>query len=232
MKPTVGIIKSSSYVYHLCADFEYIGALKKCGANVRLVKSTKEALQCDGILFTGGADITPSLYGETADKKCGKTNYKRDKKEYDIFNAFYKTGKPIFGICRGMQFINVCLGGTVFQDITDIQKETHKNPVKLFNNYHKVNIGKDSFLYEIFESETIKVNSTHHQAVKALGTNVKAAAESFDGFTEAIESTSHPFCKGVQWHPEHIIKNARQKALIELFVEKCKQADETRQKFH
>lgn len=222
MKPTVGIIKSSSYIYHLCADFEYIRALKSCGADVRFVKSSEDALKCDGILFTGGSDVTPSFYGETASKKCGKTNYKRDKKEHEIFNAFYETGKPIFGICRGMQFVNVCLGGTVFQDITDIQKEEHKNSAKLFKNFHKVRIDKTSYLYEIFAAEEITVNSTHHQAVKSLGKNVKASAESLDGFTEAIESTSHPFCKGVQWHPEHIIKNARQRELIKVFVEKCK----------
>lgn len=222
MKPIIGIIKSSSLIYHLCGEAEYILALKKCGAKVRLVKSSDEALKCDGILFTGGCDITPSFYGEEKTRKCGKTNLKRDSLEKEIFSSFYKTGKPIFGICRGMQFINVCLGGSVYQDISDVQKEKHKDSVKLFNNYHKVKIKSGSLLYGLFNKDEITVNSTHHQAVKSLGENLKAAAESCDGFIEAYESISHPFCVGVQWHPEHIFrKDEKQRKLIEKFVNKC-----------
>ncbi len=223
MKPVIGIIKSSGIIYHPVAEYEYIRALKACGAEVKFVKNTGEALVCDGILFTGGSDITPSFYGEEKDKKCGKTNLKRDTLEKEIFDVFYKTGKPIFGICRGMQFINVCLGGSVYQDISDIQKEKHKDSVKLFNNFHDVRIIKDSFLSGVFEKEQITVNSTHHQAVKTLGKNLKTAAESCDGFTESYESTEHPFCAGVQWHPEHIfMKDELQKRLIERFVSECK----------
>ena len=223
MKPVIGIIKSSNIIYHLCAEIEYIRALKECGADVKFVKSTDEALTCDGILFTGGNDITPSFYGEEKDEKCGKTNPKRDKLEKEIFDVFYKTGKPIFGICRGMQFINVCLGGSVYQDITDKQTENHKDSVKMFNNYHKVKIENGSLLSDIFKRENITVNSTHHQAVKSLGENLKTAAISHDGFIESYESTSHPFCVGVQWHPEHVFKkDDLQRKLIEVFVLLCK----------
>lgn len=222
MKPVIGIVKSSNIVYHLCGEIEYILTLKKCGAEVRFVKNITNALKCDGILLTGGSDITPSFYGEEKHKKCGKTNIKRDRIEKEIFDAFYKTGKPIFGICRGMQFINVCLGGSIYQDISGIQKETHKDALKLFNNFHNVKIFRDSLLYDIFNKEEITVNSTHHQAVKFLGENLKPVAESCDGFTEAYESTSHPFCMGVQWHPEHVFgKDEKQKKLIEMFVKKC-----------
>ena len=223
MKPVIAIIKSSNIIYHLCADFEYVSALKNCGAQVKFVKNTDEALECDGILFTGGSDITPSFYGEEKTDKCGKTNFKRDILEKEIFDKFYKTGKPIFGICRGMQFINVCLGGSVHQDITDLQKENHKDSIKFFNNYHNVKIEKDSFLSRFTDKEEITVNSTHHQAVKTLGENLKAAAVSRDGFIESYESISHPFCIGVQWHPEHILrKDDLQRKLIEMFVNKCK----------
>ena len=222
MKPVIGIIKTSNIIYHTFAEFEYIRALKACGAEVRFVKNTKDALACNGLLFTGGCDITPSFYGEEKHPKCGKTNLKRDTIEREIFKAFYETGKPIFGICRGMQFINVCLGGSVYQDISDKQTERHKDSVKLFNNYHKVKISESSLLYDIFEKEEITVNSTHHQAVKSLGENLKTVAESHDGFVESYVSTTHPFCMGVQWHPEHIFrKDVMQKRLIELFVKKC-----------
>lgn len=223
LKPVIAIVKSSYILYHLCADFEYIRALKNCGAEVKFVKNTSEALKCDGILFTGGSDITPCFYGEEKDEKCGKTNLRRDTLEREIFNEFYKTGKPIFGICRGMQFINVCLKGSVYQDITDMQKEKHKDNKKLFNNYHKVKIKKDSFLSRFTDKKEITVNSTHHQAVKTLGENLKAAATSHDGFIESYESTTHPFCMGVQWHPEHIFrKDTLQRKVIEEFVNKCK----------
>lgn len=223
MKPVIAIVKSSNIIYHLCADFEYVRALKNCGADVKFVKNADEARRCDGILFTGGSDITPSFYGEEKDEKCGKNNPKRDEIEKEIFDAFYKTGKPIFGICRGMQFINVCLGGSVYQDIADLQKENHKNPAKLFNNYHKVKIEKDSYLSRFTDKEEITVNSTHHQAVKTLGENLKTAAVSRDGFIESYESISHPFCVGVQWHPEHIFKkDALQRKIIEEFINKAK----------
>ena len=223
MKPVIGVVESSNIIYHLCAEFEYICALKRCGAQVNFVKNSDEAIRCDGILFTGGSDITPCFYGEEKTEKCGKTNIKRDKKEKEIFDSFYKTGKPIFGICRGMQFINICLGGSVYQDITDMQKEKHKDSLKFFKNYHKVRIEKGSFLSRLTDKEDITVNSTHHQAVKVLGENLKTVAKSHDGFVESYESTSHPFCIGVQWHPEHIFrKDGLQRKIIEMFVEKCK----------
>lgn len=222
MKPVIGIIKSSNMIYHLCGEIEYMLALKNCGAEVRFVKNVTEALLCDGLLFTGGSDITPSFYGEEKGEKCGKTNIKRDMIEKEIFDAFYKTEKPIFGICRGMQFINVCLGGSVYQDITDKQTECHKDNLKFFNNFHDVKISKNGLLYDVFENKEITVNSTHHQAVKTLGKNLKTAAESCDGFIEAYESVVHPFCVGVQWHPEHVFrKDEMQKKLIELFLNKC-----------
>lgn len=223
MKPIIAIVKTSNIIYHLCAEAEYICALKSCGANVRFVKTSDEAINCDGILFTGGSDITPSFYGEEKDPRCGNTNPKRDRLEKEIFGVFYETGKPIFGICRGMQFINVCLGGSIYQDISDTQKEKHKDSVKWFNNYHKVKIKNGSFLYDIFRKNEATVNSTHHQAVKTLGKNLKAVAVSHDGFIEAYENTSHPFCAGVQWHPEHIFrKDELQRKLIKFFVDKCK----------
>ncbi len=223
MKPIIGIIKSSNIIYHMCADFEYISALKKCGAEVKLVKNPEEALSCDGILFTGGSDVTPSFYGENKDEKCGKTNPKRDTLEKEIFDIFYKTGKSIFGICRGSQFINVCLGGNVYQDISSLQKTKHKDNIKLFNNFHNLKIEKDCFLYDVFNEERLVVNSTHHQAVKKLGESLKATAKSDDGFTESFQSTSHPFCVGVQWHPEHMYKKDKlQKKLIASFVDRCR----------
>ena len=223
MKPVIAIVKSSNILYHLFADFEYVKALKECGAEEKFVKSTNEALMCDGILFTGGSDVSPSLYGEEKDIKCGKTNPKRDKIEKEIFLNFYKTDKPIFAICRGMQFVNVCLGGKTYQDITDIQKYKHKDNIKLFNNYHEVNVEKDCFLFKLWGKEKVTVNSTHHQAVKTLGENLKANAISTDGFIESYKSTVHPFCMGVQWHPEHIFrKDMLQRKLIEEFVNKCK----------
>ena len=121
-----------------------------------------------------------------------------------------------------MQFINVCLGGSVYQDITDKQTECHKDNLKFFNNFHDVKISKNGLLYDVFENKEITVNSTHHQAVKTLGKNLKTAAESCDGFIEAYESVVHPFCVGVQWHPEHVFrKDEMQKKLIELFLNKC-----------
>lgn len=102
------------------------------------------------------------------------------------------------GICRGMQFINICLGGSVYQDITDKQTEKHKDDVRMFNNYHEVRIESGCLLSDLLKKDEITINSTHHQAVKTLGENLKTAAVIYNGFIEANESISHMFCVGVQ----------------------------------
>ncbi len=163
----------------------------------------------DGLVITGGNfDIDPSLYAESID---GSRNIKskRTNFEIEIFNKFLETSKPILGICGGEQLMNVASGGDLIQDInTSIQtniKHEQSNPRDEVS--HEVIITKNSKLFKITKSEKIKVNSAHHQSVKNTGENFITSAVAPDDIIEAIEHTKHPWCIGLQWHPEFLITN-------------------------
>tara|TARA_Y100001970_G_scaffold294022_1_gene445948 strand:+ start:10202 stop:10906 length:705 start_codon:yes stop_codon:yes gene_type:complete len=164
----------------------------------------------DGLLITGGNfDINPSLYSETA---AGSRNIKnkRTNFEIEIFNKFLETSKPILGICGGEQLINVASGGDLIQDInTSINTNLkHEQPNPRNEVSHEVSIKKNSRLYQIIQSDKIKVNSAHHQSVRKIGKNFIASAFASDNIIEAIEHTKHSWCFGLQWHPEFLITDA------------------------
>lgn len=208
---------------------KYVESLKRAGAQVVWLEiddpkaAAENALECDGLLLPGGDDISPTLYGEEKSKRCGRQNELRDIAEPVIFSKFYETGKPILGICRGCQMMNVLFGGTLHQDIKGLQKVKHSNFMMRASAVHNVNIALDSILYKIWGETPIGVNSLHHQAVKELGMGLRPSAVSSDGFVEAVEAIEHPFCIAVQWHPEHMSeKNAQQQAIFDRFVSECK----------
>jgi len=208
---------------------KYVKSLERAGASVKWIelddtpKAVKEAIECDGLLLPGGADIEPVLYGREREKKCGKSNEIRDKNEFEIFRAFVETGKPILGICRGFQVINVVCGGTLYQDIADIKKCSHSDFLKRAKPIHKVRITDGTILHKIFGENEIGVNSLHHQAVENIGENLFVSAVSEDGFVEGIEMKDHPFCVAVQWHPEHISKkDFLQQKLFDEFIKATK----------
>ena len=161
----------------------------------------------DGLVITGGNfDINPKLYSE---KDVGSRNIK-DKRtgfEINIFEKFLNTSKPILGICGGEQLMNVASGGNLIQDINSSIQTTiyHEQQNSRNEVSHEIKILKNSKLYKIVKSEKIKVNSAHHQSVNNLGKNFVSSAIASDGIIEAIEHTKHPWCLGVQWHPEFLI---------------------------
>jgi len=161
--------------------------------------------QIAGIIITGGDfDIDPALYGAKEKHPKTQTKHVRTHFEMEIAKLAIAGNKPILGICGGEQLINVILGGTLIQHIPDItgnslheQKDDRKNPA------HTVKIASGSLLHKIIGTDSMQVNSTHHQAVEKPGKGVKISAEAPDGIIEAIEYPGHPFCLGVQWHPEY-----------------------------
>ena len=161
----------------------------------------------DGILFAGGNDINPELYEEQPYKTTIDCSEKRDNAEILLAEWALSDKKPILGICRGMQLINVACGGTLYQDIpTDIANAEdhvagllHGDPIHLA---HAIKIDQNSRLGRILESPILETNSLHHQAVKDLGTNLKAVAWSNDGVIEALESSDNSYVFGIQSHPE------------------------------
>lgn len=208
---------------------KYTKSIERAGAKVRWIElddaqsAAHEALKCDGLLLPGGADIDPSLYGKEREEKCGKPNRLRDEAEPRIFSDFIQSGKPVLGICRGFQLINVVCGGTLYQDIGQIKQCNHSDFLKRAKKIHTVSVSENTKLFEIFGQKEVGVNSLHHQAVEKTGKGLVVSAVSADGFVEATELEDYPFCVAVQWHPEHMSKKhlLQQKLFCE-FVKACK----------
>ncbi|HYE80749.1 MAG TPA: gamma-glutamyl-gamma-aminobutyrate hydrolase family protein [Clostridia bacterium] len=174
----------------------------------------------DCIIFTGGADISPLYYGENPTSLLNNMSSIRDDYEIGLFKTVYENNVPILGICRGIQLINVALGGSLYQDINAQLPDTlghSPGGTAVDELYHSINIEKKSKLYNIFNEDRINVNSFHHQAVKKLGNNLVVSAMSDDGIIEGIESTDRKFLIGIQCHPECLTK--RYPMFLKLFRE-------------
>ncbi len=226
--PIVGFIDMGSSLFRKYMSGKYISCLENAGGKVQILKSTSELeiLQeyvnvCDGFLFPGGADIQPALYGENNTSACGKPNLERDEMEFPLLRLAIQSGKPILCVCRGMQMLNIVQGGTLFQDIKAMQKYPHSCFLKRSKQIHEIEIKTETKLFDIYQTSAYKVNSIHHQAVKEIGKDIIVSALSTDGQIEGIELSNHPFCVGVQWHPEHLAKNFKaEQNLFDKFIEK------------
>ena len=162
----------------------------------------------DGILIPGGVDISPLEYGETVRKECGNLDPARDRVELQLVRWAIEDGKPVFGLCRGLQVINVASGGTLWQDLASQNPAFNKHDFFPTAGYerdhiaHEVDIVPDTKLARLLESTRSPVNSMHHQGIKQLGQRLVASATSDDGLIEAAEGDGEAFLIGVQWHPE------------------------------
>jgi putative glutamine amidotransferase len=159
----------------------------------------------DGLILQGGADIDPRHYGEARTHTCGAVDATRDRFELELLRAFAAAGKPVLGICRGLQLINVAFGGTLYQDLcadgaTAVQ---HVHAEAYDAHGHSLRMAPGSWFAKLHgDAATGIVNSLHHQGVKTLGEGLEAQAWSDDGVIEAIRGTGDTFIAGVQWHPE------------------------------
>lgn len=183
---------------------------------------TRLAETMDGFLFTGGQDVSPSLYDCPRSAKCGECSPERDAVESALFPMIFDLDKPILGICRGIQLINVLLGGSLYQDLPEeypSSTEHHQHPPYDIP-IHTVSILPDTPLYEALSSnyqiadisspasglQRLPVNSYHHQAVKQLAPALLPMAYSEDGLIEAVWAPGKNFVWAVQWHPEFSFK--------------------------
>jgi len=163
----------------------------------------------DGIVLPGGVDLDPATYGEAVHPRCGRTDPARDQVELQLTRWAVEDGKPLLGLCRGIQVINVALGGTLWQDIASQLPEAFKHdysPTAGFaRDYlaHPVELAANSRLRGFLERDTVRVNSMHHQAIRELSPALIATAVASDGVIEGIEARARDcFVVGVQWHPE------------------------------
>jgi putative glutamine amidotransferase len=166
----------------------------------------------DGLVLHGGADVSPLSYGEQPLQERWSGDKIRDDYEIDLVGAFERHGKPVFGVCRGLQLLNVAYGGTLYQDIqTQLpQALVHRDAAVYDHNFHSVEILPGSQLSQLYPGvERVRVNSIHHQAIKELAAGFRAEAISHeDGLIEAIrrEDPRKPYSAAVQWHPEFHLK--------------------------
>ncbi len=162
--------------------------------------------EMDGLVLQGGSDVCPKTYGENPIKPEWKGDYIRDQYELALFREFLSQKKPVLGICRGLQLINVAQGGTLFQDIeTQFGRSQNHRDWKIYDkNFHNILIEKRSYLSKMFPGVSkAKVNTVHHQGVKLLGKDLKIQAYSEkDKMIEAVVGTGKTYVLAVQWHPE------------------------------
>ena len=159
---------------------------------------------CSGILFTGGHDVSPAEYNEKPLEGLIESCEKRDEMENEVLRTAIADDRPVLGICRGIQFINAALGGTLYQDLpTQFPSEVvHHQSAPYHIPSHNVNITAGSPLHKCLGTEQLPVNSLHHQAVKELSPELAVMAAAPDGIIEAVYRPASHFLWAVQWHPE------------------------------
>lgn len=222
MEPLIGITPNYSPetgLYTLHGD--YADAVRAAGGRPLLLFPSAGGVPdfMDGILFSGGGDIDPLLFGEEPLPGSGGISPLRDGFELPLCRSALAQGVPVLGICRGMQVLNVAAGGSVYQDIAAQLGSTlkHSQQAPRPHGTHSVLPTENSLLAALWGKKRVAVNSFHHQAVARLGEGFFAAAHSADGIIEAIERAGGTFALGVQWHPEAMATN-EQALLFSAFV--------------
>lgn len=208
----------------------YVQALAQAGALPVMVPLGLPAEQLDGllarldgILFSGGGDVDPDIYGMDSAPQVNGIDPDRDRVEIRLVKKANSQGLPFLGICRGLQVINVALGGTLYTHIAD------QHPQALKHDYypdwprehlpHTVRVAPDSRLTAILGATDPGVNSLHHQGIRGLAPGLQPIAWAPDGLVEAFELPEHPFGLAVQWHPEWLTAHPPMRALFRAFVE-------------
>ncbi|WP_339054246.1 gamma-glutamyl-gamma-aminobutyrate hydrolase family protein [Fusobacterium animalis] len=238
-RPIIGI--SSSVIVDEAGSFagykrayvnkDYVDAVIRAGGVPLIIPFStdkeviiSQAQLIDGLILSGGHDISPYNYGQEPSQKIGETFPERDTYEIILLEESKKRNIPILGICRGFQLINVAAGGTLYQDLSLIPGNILKhnqvsNPTL---KTHKVEIKENSFISSIFGKETM-VNSFHHQVINKVANDFIVVAKASDGVVEAIEHKTYKFLVAVQWHPEMLAVNCEKaRELFSKFVEEAK----------
>lgn len=217
MKPLIGIMASIGELKDVPGITQlnntYVISVSQAGGIPIIIPTrltpeerTRITELCDGFVFSGGIDITPSLFDEDPHEKLGATSYPLDMVQLPLMQEIIRARKPVLGICRGEQVLNVACGGSLYQDISESPDLFVKHSQKSVPGdvSHRVFIEPDTLLFRLFGKE-IMTNSYHHQSVKKPGKDIVISARSADGIVEAIEIRDYPFGVGVQWHPEMMI---------------------------
>ncbi len=238
MRPLVGITTYVTPARWSYWDLEaalipsdYVNAIDRAGARPLLVPPTAEGVEetldaLDGIVFTGGSDIDPELYGEEPHPETFGVHRQRDDAELALLRGALERDMPVLGICRGIQVLNVGLGGDLHQHLPEVVgHEGHKHDPPGHFLQHEVEIEPETKLAEVLGERT-QVMSHHHQGLRRVGEGLVEAARAEDGAVEAIEAPGKRFAIGVLWHPEA----APDTALFEAFVEEARRYAQERER--
>ncbi len=233
MRPLIGMTTwrsprpSNRFQYAVSSG--YVAAVEEAGgiavtlpAQLRAVPELIATL--DALILTGGGDIDPVHYGQPLHPATHSIDPDRDRFELDLTRMAVERGLPLLGICRGIQVINVALGGTLIQDIpAEVPAAlVHQTPEDAPIATHPVCLQTDSRLAALIQCADLLTNSAHHQAIQSLAPALRVVGWSQDGVVEAVESTDQSFVIGVQWHPEILFRDAApHRRLFACLVEAC-----------
>lgn len=231
-KPVIGITARVEKDMTYTLDPVYGKAILQSGGLPLIVPIVDEEdipLLCerlDGLIVTGGGDINPLLYGEEPHPSLGAVYPGSDEYEKRLIEEFLTLDKPFIGMCRGLQMLNVTLGGTNYQDLeTEYEGKLYQHLQLAMRTHrtHSVQLEEDSLLYEIMGEKKFNVNSFHHQGVNKVSDRLKVAARAADGMVEALESDEYQFVIGIQWHPEEFALQNDQASIniFDRFVKEC-----------
>lgn len=228
-KPLIGIVPLIDYArdsYWMLPG--YFKGIEEAGGIPVMLPLTNDELaisqlvgSLDGFLLTGGQDVSPELYGQTVTEACGETSPERDDMELALLREVLTVDLPVFGICRGIQFLNVALGGTLYADIpTQLPSlVNHHQSGSYEDPSHAVQLVPNTPIADLLQVESLMVNSYHHQGICDLAENLQPMATAPDGLVEAVWLPSAQFTWAVQWHPEFSYKkDEAAKKLFQAFV--------------
>ncbi len=227
-RPLIGVPWSAPAANDRIPRLAYLRALEQAGAAPVLIPPAESPVtlgavleRLDGLLLPGGPDVDPRHYREEAIAGLNKIDGEADRQELQLARAALAARKPLLGVCRGQQLLNVALGGTLYQDLRTQQAtevdHTGSRPVARDHLVHPVRLEPGSRLAALIGGAEIAVNSLHHQGIKTLAPGLRAVAWSPDGVIEAVEGEGR-FCLAVQWHPEELLAHAWALHLFQAFV--------------
>lgn len=215
----------------------YVESLKRAGAIPLIVPPQPENVeallgQIDGVVLAGGFDCDPAEYGEEPHPTVEPMDVRRQSNDLTLARLAHERGVPTFGICLGLQVMNVAAGGTLIQDIPSQHEGSIEHSSEPDDRLrHDIDIHDGTRLAEILGAGRRNVNSSHHQAVREPGQSLRVTALATDGVIEGLEDPNHPFFLGVQWHPEDMAGEESATRLFAAFVQAARQHAERRRAF-
>lgn len=228
-QPLIGILPQYDMErkrWFLCEEYQR-AVFRAGGLPVLIFADTSASQKClfekmDGFLFPGGPDVHPLVFGEDVQEGCGSICVLRDQMELSMLQLLAEKKKPVLGICRGIQVMNIAFGGDIYQHLDEENWQMHNQRAANDVVTHQVQIAEDSLLYGLTLRKKIFVNSFHHQGLRNIAKGFRVSAQSRDGLPEALEKNGHPFFLGVQWHPEHLWhERTEAAALFQGLIQNC-----------